>query len=72
MAEPAFSVRFVFAVISVEIFDVRIAFKGQDVSRYAIKEPAVVTNYDGAAAKVLQRFLERAHRVYVEVVRRFV
>src|SRR5690606_28581652 len=71
-AEPALSVRFVFAVISVEIFDVRIAFERENVGRDAVKEPTVMTYYDGAARKVFESFFECTHRVDIKVVRRFV
>eukprot|EP00965_Chrysotila_dentata_P079571 2623788-Pleurochrysis_carterae.AAC.1 len=39
-----------------------------DVRGEAVEEEAVVADDDGAAGKLEQRFLERAHRVNVEVV----
>jgi hypothetical protein len=67
-AEPALSVRFVFAVISVEIFDMRIAFERENVGRDAVKKPTVMTYYDGAARKVFEGFFESTHCVHVEVI----
>lgn len=72
VAEAAFSVLFVLAVVAVEILDVTIALKRQNVRRDAVQKPAIVTNYDGAARKVFKRFFESTHRVNVEIVRRLI
>ena len=66
--ETALSVRFVFAVIAIEILDTRIAFERENVRRDSIKEPTVVADYDGAAGEIFERFFERSHRVDVEIV----
>src|SRR5437763_10371507 len=46
-----------------------LALEGEDVSRDAVEEPAVVRDHDRAAGEVEQRLLERSQRVDVEVVR---
>jgi hypothetical protein len=51
---------------------VAVAFKGQDVRGDAVEEPAVVRNHDHAAREREQRLFERAQRVHVQIVRRFV
>ena len=42
VAEAAFAVGLVFAVIAVEILDMAVAFERQNVRRDAIEEPAVM------------------------------
>jgi hypothetical protein len=65
MAEAALTVLFVFAVITVKIFDVRVAFEREYVRRNAVEEPAVVAYYDGAAREIFERLLQRSHRVHI-------
>src|SRR5215469_5174488 len=48
------------------------AFEGENMSGDAIEKPAIVADDHGAAGKVLQRLLERAQRVDVEIVGRLV
>src|SRR5205085_8795452 len=66
--EPLLLVFLVFAEVSVEPEDLRIAFEREDVRRDAIEEPAVVRDDDRAAGEVLERLFERAHRVHIEIV----
>jgi len=70
--ESQFSVRFVFRIISVEPDDLTLPFKGEDVRRNAVEEPAIMADHQGAAGKIFQGFLQGAHGVDVEVVRRLV
>jgi hypothetical protein len=49
-----------------------VALEGEDVGRDAVQEPAVVRDDDRAAGEVLERLLDRADRVDVQVVRRLV
>ena len=42
VAEAAFAVGFVFAVVAVEILDMTVALERQNVRRDAVEEPAVV------------------------------
>ena len=72
VAEAAFSVGLVLAVIAVEIFHMAVAFEGQDMRRDAIKEPAVMANDDGAAGEILKCLFQSTHCIYVEIVGRFV
>jgi hypothetical protein len=58
--------------IAFEPFDVAVAFEGEDVGGEAIEEEAVVADHHGAAGEILQRVLERAQRLDVEVVGRLV
>src|SRR5438034_10322524 len=65
-------VSFVVGVITFEPARSAVAFKGGNVRGDSIQEPAVVTDHNGAARKMFQRFFESAKRVYIEVVCRFV
>lgn len=67
-AKAAFFVFLVFAEIPVEIFNMAVALEREYVGRDAIEKPAVVGYYDSAAGKVFECFLERTHRVHIEVV----
>jgi hypothetical protein len=49
-----------------------IALVGEDVCGDAVEEPAIVRDDHGAAGKGQQRFFQRAQRLDVEVVGRFV
>src|SRR6266516_3882854 len=49
-----------------------IPLEREDVRRNAVEEPAVVRDDDSAAREVDQRIFERAERIDVEVVGRFV
>ena len=71
-AEAAPAVGLVVSVVSCKPHSLRGAFECQDVSRDTVQEPAVVTDDDGASGEFEQRVLERAERVDIEVVRRFV
>jgi hypothetical protein len=47
------SVLFVLRVIAIEPHNLAVAFKGQNVRGYAVKEPTVVANHHSAAGKAL-------------------
>src|SRR3712207_5743115 len=49
-----------------------VAFEGEDVGGEAVEEEAVVADDDGAAGEILERLLERAEGLDVEVVGRLV
>ena len=49
-----------------------VALEGEDVGGEAVEEHAVVADDHGAAGEILQRVLERAQRLGVEVVGRLV
>ena len=49
-----------------------IALPGQDVSRYPIKEPAVVGDHHRTSRKVEQRILHRLEGFHVKIIGRFV
>ena len=49
-----------------------VALEGEDVRREPIEEEAVVADHNRAAREILEGVLERAQRVDVEVVGRFV
>ena len=49
-----------------------VAFEGQDMRRDPVEEPAVVADDDGAAGEIVERLFQRAKRVDVEIVCRFV
>ena len=72
LAQAAALVFLVGLEIAFEPFDVAVAFEGEDVRRQAIEEEAVVADDHRAAGEVLDRFLERAQRLDVEVVGRLV
>ena len=72
VSETAFFVFFVLGKIAVEKFDLRVAFKGENMRGDAIQKPAVVRNDNGTAAEIFECFFERAHRVDIEIVGRFV
>src|SRR6516225_3613082 len=68
-AEPAHLVLLVVLEVAREPLDVAVALERQNVRGDAVEEPAVVADDDGAAGKILERLLERAQRVDVEIVR---
>ena len=69
-AAPA--VRFVVFVVSFEPDRPALALEGQHVGGDAVEEPAVVADHHRASGEGDERVLERAERVHVEVVGRFV
>ena len=71
-AEAAFAVGLIGLVIALEPFDMAVAFEGQDMRRDPVEEPAVVADDDGAAGEIVERLFQRAKRVDVEIVCRFV
>src|SRR5687768_4242464 len=58
--------------IAFEPFDVAVALEGEDVGGEAVEEEAVVTDDHGAAGEILERLLESAQGLDVEVVGRLV
>ena len=52
--------------------DFAVALEGQNVRGHAVQEPAIVANDHRTPAEVVEGFFQRAERVHVEVVRRFV
>jgi hypothetical protein len=71
-AEPPRLVGLIVLEVALEPLDVALALEGEHVGRDAVEESAVVTDDHGAAGEILQRLLERAQRVDVEVVGRLV
>ena len=65
-------VLFVFAVGTLKKDDTAIAFEGKNMGADAVKEPTVVTDYNGTAGKVLQTFFQSTKGVDVNIIRRFV
>ena len=71
------------AFAAVEIFLIRrvvtckplhgaIALEGENVCGYAIKKSAIMRDNHRATGKVLQAFLQRSNRIYVEIIGWFV
>src|SRR6266568_1603539 len=71
-AEPPLLVLLVILEIALEPFDVALALERQHVGGDAVEEPAVVADDDRAAGEILERLLERAQGVDIEVVGRLV
>ena len=71
-AEPALAISLVIGVVALEPHDLAVAFEGQDMGRDAIEEPAIMGDNHGAAGKILERVLERAQGVDIQVVGRLV
>src|SRR6202012_336251 len=58
--------------IALEPLDVAIAFEGENMRGDAVEEPAIVADDDGAAGEILKSLFQRAQRIDVEIVGRFV
>src|SRR5262249_3719756 len=71
-AEPGPPVAFVVRVIALKPNDAAVAFKRENMGRDTIQKPAVMTDYHGAARKILQRFFQSAQCVHVEIVGRLI
>ena len=71
-AEAGAAIRFVIGIVPFKPHDAALAFECQDVCRDAVEKPPVVADDDGAAGKIIERFFERAKRVHIEIIRRFV
>src|SRR5690606_24662486 len=69
LALAAFEIFHVLLVVAFEPDDFRVALERQDVRGDAVEEPAVVRDHDGAPGEIEQRFLERAERFDVQIVR---
>src|SRR5882762_5292232 len=72
LPEPAHLVFFIILEIAFEPFDMAVTFEGQDMRGDAVEEPAVMADDHGATGEILQRLLQRAQRVDVEIVGRLV
>ncbi len=70
--EAALLVFFVILEVSFHEDHLRVPFKGHDVGTDPVQEPAIVRNHERTARKVTDRFFQRAKRVDVQVVGRFV
>src|SRR3954454_12425116 len=70
--ESPYLIGLVFLEIALEPLDMAVALEGEDVGGEAVEEHAVMRDDHGAAGEVLQRILERAERLGVEVVGRLV
>src|SRR6266568_7267102 len=71
-AKPPLLVLLVILEIALEPFDVALALERQHVGGDAVEEPAVVADDDRAAGEILERLLERAQGIDVEIVGRLV
>lgn len=72
VAEPTSPVFHIFAVIAVKILNMAIALESENVGSDPVQKPSVVANNDSTSGKVLKRLFQRPHRIYIEVVCRFV
>ena len=70
--EAALSVGLVRLIVALEPDDVAVALEREHVRREAVEEPAIVGDDHRAAGEVVERLLERAQRVDVEIVGRLV
>src|SRR6266446_5680217 len=68
-SEPAHLVLLVVLEVALEPLDVAVALERQNMRGDAVEEPAIVADDDRAAGEILERLLERAQRIDVEVVR---
>src|SRR5437773_858891 len=59
-------------VVALEPAHAAVALEDEEMRRDAVEEPAVVADHHDAAREVEKRFLQRAQRVDVEIVRRLV
>src|SRR3954467_6674893 len=71
-AEPPCLVSLIVLKVTLEPFDVALALEGEHVRRDAVEEPAIVADDHSAAGEILQRLLQRAQRIDVEIVGRLV
>ena len=72
VAQAAFAVGFVFAVGAGEEFDLRVAFKGEDVRSDAVEESAVVRDDERGTGEGEDGFFQRAQGFDVQIVGWFV
>ena len=72
LAEPAHLVLLVILEVALEPFDMAVAFERKDMRGDTVEEPAVMADNHRAAGEILERLLERAQRIDVEIVGRFV
>src|SRR5208283_5265155 len=59
-------------IIALKPAHLAFALKSQDMRSDPVKEPAVMADYNRATGKVLDRFFQRAERVHVQIVGRFI
>src|SRR5688572_28280666 len=69
---PPAEISIVFLEVPLEPDDFRVPLEREDVRRDSIEKPPIVTDDDRASGEAKQRLLERAQRIDVEIVRRFV
>src|SRR5688572_14506865 len=72
LPQPFLPVGFVLAVVALNPHRPAVSFKGQDMGRDAVQEPAVVADHHAAATEPLQSLLQGPQRVHVQVVGRLV
>src|SRR5690349_7477071 len=65
-------IRLVILEVPLEPLHVAVALEGQHVRRDPVEKEAVVADDDGAAGEILERLLERAQRIDIEIVGRLV
>ena len=63
---------FVSLVVAFAPVNISITFKGEDMGRNSIEEPAIVTGHDNATHVVQNGFFQRTQGIHVEVVGGFV
>ena len=66
------AVGFIVGIISLEPYDATVAFESENMCGDSVQKPSVVADDDGASGKILERFLEGAQRVHIEVISRLV
>src|SRR5438270_5281500 len=72
LAQPPDLILFIRLEIALEPRDFAVAFKREDVGGEAVEEEAVVADHHRAAGEILDGFLERAQRLDVQIVGRFI
>ncbi len=71
-SQPPHLVFLIILEVALEPFHVAVALEGQYVRRDAVEEPAIVADDHGAAGEILERLLERAQGIHIEIVGRLV
>src|SRR4051812_3952907 len=56
--QSTFLIFFVFAVIAIEILDMRVTLESKNMGSDSIKKPSIMAYYDGAAGKVFKCLFE--------------
>ena len=71
-AKPQLAIGLVFRIVAVKPNNLAVAFEGEHMGRDPVEKPAIVGDHDHAPGKIFQRFFERAQRVHIQVIGRFV